>query len=86
MLHFPDIVICICLNYIIYFSESSGRRQGLYHSQEMGNADLEPYFDLSGEISTQYNEHLHNFAVADLTSLHSIYLTFNLAINCVYGI
>ena len=37
----------------MYFSESSGRRQGLYHSQEMGNTDLEPYFDLSGEISTQ---------------------------------
>ena len=42
----------------MYFSESSGRRQGLYHSQEMGNADLEPYFDLSGEISTQYYEYL----------------------------
>ena len=30
------------------FAESSGRRQGLYHSQEMGHNDLEPYFDLSG--------------------------------------
>merc|ERR1719361_1619782 len=28
--------------------ESCGRRQGLYHSQETGHADLEPYFDLSG--------------------------------------
>ena len=38
----------------MYFSESCGRREGLYHSQEMGHADLEPYFDLSGEITSQY--------------------------------
>ena len=38
----------------MYFSESCGRREGLYHSQEMGHADLEPYFDLSGEIISQY--------------------------------
>jgi len=33
--------------------ESSGRRQGLYHSQEMGHNDLEPYFDLSGVRSVR---------------------------------
>ena len=36
------------------FAESSGRRQGLYHSQEMGHNDLEPYFDLSGVTIYQY--------------------------------
>ena len=38
----------------MYFSESCGRREGLYHSQEMGHVDLEPYFDLSGGIISQY--------------------------------
>jgi len=33
--------------------ESCGRREGLYHSQEMGHVDLEPYFDLSGVRSVR---------------------------------
>ena len=51
----------------MYFSESCGRREGLYHSQEMGHTDLEPYFDLSGEIISQYI-----YLISGLYLLHEV--------------